>query len=253
MFGPMLVTLTGASDDVDVKALVDLSAEFPFVEWGILYSHNQSGLGGKYPSRTWMDKFFDTVKATGYRTPMNTAIHLCGSSVSDYINDSLYTTQQSSKRIINIMEFLHPYFNMDNFRLQLNFTLPHIDFDLDELDSVIGGELFPVITQHKPKNSVIIEYEYPSNHQLLFDTSGGRGISPELWPTQIPEKMCGYAGGIGPANISQVLKQLSEIVVTPYWIDMENNLRTDDKFDLIKCRQVLEAVHSFGDCMGYLE
>lgn len=244
MFAPNLVTLTGASDDVDVKALYDLSLEFPFVEWGILYSHKQNGLGGKYPSKTWINNFFEMVAAASDTTPMNVAIHLCGSSVNDYVNDSLYP--QRMDIIGENLEFLYPFFLFDNLRIQLNFTLPHVKFELDDLATVINGELIPVITQYKPQNESLLTLDFPSNHQLLFDTSGGRGISPDVWPAQIPEKMCGYAGGIGPNNISQVLTQLSEIVVTPYWIDMENNLRTvDDKFDLVKCRKVLETVRGF--------
>ena len=245
MLAPTLVTLTGASDDVDVKELVDLSLEFPFVEWGILYSHKLSGVEQKYPSRQWIKKFFDTVNMTGYSNPMNVALHLCGNVIDDYINDTLFTVNPSSKNNINIVEFMHPYFILENFRLQLNFTLPHIGVDIEDIEAVISGELFPIITQHKPANTILLEYGFPSNHQLLFDTSGGRGITPTEWPEQIPEKMCGYAGGIGPDNIKDVLSAISNIAVTPYWIDMEAKLRTNDKFDLDKCRYILNIVKEF--------
>jgi hypothetical protein len=35
------VTITGADDDVDIGDLVDLSARYPFVEWGILSSSSR--------------------------------------------------------------------------------------------------------------------------------------------------------------------------------------------------------------------
>jgi hypothetical protein len=32
----------------------------------------------------------------------------------------------------------------------------------------------------------------------------------------------------------------------PYWIDMESGVRTDDRFDLGKCRAVCDAVYGGG-------
>ena len=46
------VTITGADDAVDPGALVALSAEFPFVEWGILFSKSREG-EARYPSAEW--------------------------------------------------------------------------------------------------------------------------------------------------------------------------------------------------------
>ena len=53
----------------------------------------------------------------------------------------------------------------------------------------------------------------------------------------------GYAGGLGPGN---VLDELTRIATAcgdcRAWIDMETKLYTGGKFDLSKCRQVLEQV-----------
>jgi hypothetical protein len=37
------VTVTGASDDTDIKKMLDIQSDYPFVEWGILLSRSQSG------------------------------------------------------------------------------------------------------------------------------------------------------------------------------------------------------------------
>ena len=50
----------------------------------------------------------------------------------------------------------------------------------------------------------------------------------------------GYAGGIGPDNVVDVLRDIGP--VRPTWIDMESGVRTGDKFDLAKVRRVLEQV-----------
>jgi phosphoribosylanthranilate isomerase len=70
----------------------------------------------------------------------------------------------------------------------------------------------------------------------LFDRSGG------LWPPHPGgDRLVGYAGGIGPDNVADVLEQIG--ATGPYWIDMESGVRTDDRFDLGKCRRVCEAVY----------
>jgi hypothetical protein len=47
------VTLTGADDDVDPQQLAEISQEYPFVEWGILFSQSKSGVE-RYSSIDWV-------------------------------------------------------------------------------------------------------------------------------------------------------------------------------------------------------
>jgi phosphoribosylanthranilate isomerase len=78
----------------------------------------------------------------------------------------------------------------------------------------------------------------------LFDASSGRGIAPAAWPAH-PGRRVGYAGGIKPDNVLDVIRA-GVGAAGPYWIDMESGVRTDDRFDLTKCRQVCEAVYGGG-------
>jgi hypothetical protein len=78
----------------------------------------------------------------------------------------------------------------------------------------------------------------------LFDASGGRGITPAAWPAH-PGRLVGYAGGITLQNVIDVLAAGVGAAV-PYWIDMESGVRTDDRFDIEKCRLVCEAVYGAG-------
>lgn len=79
---------------------------------------------------------------------------------------------------------------------------------------------------------------------VLFDPSGGRGIEAFRWPSPPIGCHLGYAGGIKPDQIVDTLKEIG-VVDSPFWIDMESGVRTDDKFDLAKVRQVLEAAKPF--------
>lgn len=47
------VSITGADDSVNPKDLVELSEEFPFVEWAILLSKSRMR-SNRYPSLNWM-------------------------------------------------------------------------------------------------------------------------------------------------------------------------------------------------------
>jgi hypothetical protein len=82
---------------------------------------------------------------------------------------------------------------------------------------------------------------------ILIDPSGGRGISP-VWRDvrrEIDAKVAtdvrlGYAGGIRPDNVEYALETID--AAPSAWIDMESGVRTDDRFDLSKVRDVLEKV-----------
>jgi phosphoribosylanthranilate isomerase len=78
---------------------------------------------------------------------------------------------------------------------------------------------------------------------MLFDASGGRGISPADWPQAVNTTFCGYAGGLSPENVAQAV-QIIGTRANRYWIDMESGVRDErDRFSLEKCRAVCEAVY----------
>ena len=83
---------------------------------------------------------------------------------------------------------------------------------------------------------------FPENETVswLYDCSGGRGKVPNTWPRTDQDRLVGYAGGIGPENVLDVLDQIPS---TNYWIDMETHVRTNDIFDLDKCLSVLKQVY----------
>ncbi len=72
----------------------------------------------------------------------------------------------------------------------------------------------------------------------------------------------GYAGGIGPSTIDNVLVAVGrampdDLSATPAWIDMESSLRTlvvknkectefADIFDLNKCMECIEIAKKYG-------
>lgn len=91
----------------------------------------------------------------------------------------------------------------------------------------------------------------------LFDFSGGHGVyAPSKWAvhekdSELLSRGVGFAGGIGPENTINVVRQIEEnlvigsefLVNTQIWIDMESGVRTEDWFDLRKVEQVIRQIN----------
>jgi hypothetical protein len=228
------VTITGADDMTDMYELVDLSAEFPFVEWGILVSARNEGRQ-RFPSRHWIELFSGQVRRHG----MKVATHICGEWVRELLVGELNW---------NCLPFgLLPV----SWRVQINThggVYPSTTAMWDRMDELRGKKFifqWEGVNDHLARAT--IQRGGLSALSVLFDKSGGMGLVPDEWPKQLSGIYCGYAGGLGPHNISQQLEKLEHLCQWEYWIDMEQNVRTDDgeKLDLAKVRTVLETVRDW--------
>lgn len=223
------VTLTGADDSVEPKDMAILSDKFKFVEWGILFSQSKSGVT-RYPSNDWVLKLLNN--------NFNLAAHLCGKWVDDALNGEITFLNNSRMHCFNRIQL-----NMGKDRLQLAMTSNGLKQAVAKVNKpVIFGGNYKYINV----TSDFFILLYP-----LFDCSGGRGILND-WSKPFIDKdgkalFCGYAGGLGPENIAEELKKIDNIVGdATIWIDMESKLRTDNRFDLDKCEQVLQIAKLYG-------
>ncbi len=79
----------------------------------------------------------------------------------------------------------------------------------------------------------------------LYDTSHGEGVTPNEWPNEEMPFPTGWAGGIGPDNVWNVVVETMKRKESrrPKWLDMETKLRDNgDHFDIVKCLEVLQIV-----------
>ncbi len=91
----------------------------------------------------------------------------------------------------------------------------------------------------------------PKSFDILSDVSGGKGITPSKtnqWPKPYHDNF-GYAGGIGPHNVIDVLNQLSGLIEAGQvntWIDMESSLKckSTGRFQVENAVAVLEKLRS---------
>jgi hypothetical protein len=232
------VTVTGADDSVDLQELIEISKKFPFVEFGILCSKNNSGTP-RFPSQKWIDRLYSRINPNLFIVPdINLSMHLCGSWVRSlcYGDNAIYK------------DWISQYiWRFD--RIQLNFhQIDHRSNDVKSV-SVLKTLQKPIIYQMDNVNDSLFMRAsklgldcYP-----FYDISGGRGIIPDEWPKPLTN-YCGYAGGLSPDNLKENLNKLSEIVGdTPIWIDAETHLRSknDIQFDLDKVMKFLEIAKPY--------
>lgn len=242
------VTLTGADDTVQMKDLIALSNEFPFVEWGILISnHVDDRKRPRFPSWNWLK---DMPNYEGG----NFSLHICGSYLLDIWQ-------------MGIMPFNSRY----EVDLQAKFSRAQLNFhgDAIEKDDGIDGEGYPTLsfalsTDNDSDWEFIVQLDDVNNWVLdelkkdhprlklsgLYDCSHGAGIKPDKWPVPNSNWKVGYAGGLGPDDLEEDIKAILEVAGDqPIWIDMETKIRSfvngKDIFDLDKCRVALEKASKF--------
>jgi hypothetical protein len=236
------VTITGADDSTDIEWLVRMTERFPFVEWGILASESSQGRY-RFPSPRWITDLQGVAIARG---GLPLSLHLCGRWV----------------RQLLVGELAIPPSLLDCFtRVQLNFHAERTRCDgkafASALDTIKGKDFifqFDGATGNKHMEAAM-ENDFERCF-VLFDVSGGAGIVPKQWPK--PEMIdvfpgehgegveqpayCGYAGGLGPKNLSRQLPLIAAAAGDArIWIDMETWVRTpdDSRLDCLAVESVL--------------
>ena len=217
----MRVTITGADNDVDPAELKKLSWEYPFVEWGILYSHKRQGTP-RYPDRDWIAHLADEAK----HPIVQVAVHLCGSAAREMVaGQSIWPVGGGVTRT----PFQRIQINGYTGKLHRKYTRRP------------GPELILQVREASEICIVALDVLEMPNASILYDPSGGRGIAPQGWPDAPAGVRMGVAGGIGLDNVVEVWGQAGAVGAS--WVDMETSVRNvNDRFDLVRVRAVLKAV-----------
>lgn len=253
------VTITGADDSIRPSDLIPLTERFPFVEWGILASYNntiKSGGSNRYPSLDWIRELQNKSLATGKLPRL--ALHINGQWV----------------RSLLLGDATIPGWLLNEFgRIQLNF---HADRNVcnpgsfaESLKRFVGRDFIFQLDGSKGNQHLESAHEHEVPRCFgLFDLSGGAGRLPPSWSKPIyldvfpgedgegVEQYAyhGYAGGLGPDNLAEQLPLILEAAsgdehthAGRIWIDMETRVRSNDdrQFDLAKVVKCLEIAEQF--------
>lgn len=225
-----IITFTGIDEDTHLEHLYSLSSIRDNIEWGILYSPTKQGKDDRYPSEIFIKDFIQFA----IENNMKFAVHMCGNAVSDILfNETIPVFENKYIRDSN-----------SNIRIQLNRKFKKKEYD----------NIFEVLHWYRHLNFIILNNEinknlcneiqkmnYLTNTHFLYDESGGNGKETEMYPEAI-KHYHGYSGGLGIHNIKGKIKTFEKISSSDYWIDMESNIRHDNKFSLKKVNDILNIV-----------
>jgi hypothetical protein len=222
------VTITGADDAVDSKALLALSNAFPFVEWGILFSVRRQGTP-RYPSEAWRERLVRV-----FRDDLPLSLHLCGQAAHVTLAGDPSWAEEEGQGFRRIQ--------VNGYKVPGRGTSPGLLRVTRE-----AGNVFTWILQVPDDRSLAdaaVDARGLGDAAILFDPSGGRGLEAKTWPPSPHGVSMGFAGGITPDNVEDVLRAIGPRA-EDFWIDMESGVRTDDAFDLAKVRRVLETTERY--------
>ena len=258
-----MVTVTGADDSVKPSDLASVAAEFPFVEFGILFKGTENrvrvaDLGlpvvsrpskPRFPSLDWLLELLCEVEP---RVNPNLALscHMCGQAALDFLEGAFLVGYQPvnihfRRCQINTHGVPH-YFNVRGLRETVRRMTMNGQQVIFQYDNVNTDAMLACTGKH-------VHDEYESGDlgiSALYDRSHGRGVLPGEWShplakTKIP---VGFAGGLSPENVASQIERILPVVgEKPFWIDAETHLRSDDgrRFDLDKVRWFLEAAKPY--------
>jgi hypothetical protein len=220
------VTITGPDDQSDPDDLVRLATEFPFVEWGILFTRRSSR--PTFPSDAWVERL-------RRRAPegMRLSGHVCSTWAREVCTGrwpAKLNLERFGRAQLNIARYLTEVASPEGLARCLP---PGREYILQVGTSRERG--LALAAQLQGLGSTV---------SVLFDASGGKGISPKSWPSVPAALKCGFAGGLGPDNLAGELRRLERIVGDRVvWIDMQSRVRSEDgaALDLTKVRTCLEV------------
>lgn len=231
------VTLTGADDSVDPYQLIELSREFPFVEWGILIgSHDGTQ---RFPKRDWISRLCSANDDVPHCVQLS--LHICGARM---------------RNIANGNPDIHDYLS----GCETMFQRTQLNWHGEEQLPIVGSNVFysfMFLQNDGWEPEVIFQLDGANDHLFvnagrlyrvsgLFDCSHGAGVMPTSWPISRGDIRCGWAGGLGPDNVVEEFQKIQKKAIQPFWIDMETKLFNDkNEFDLTKCRSVLEQIEGY--------
>lgn len=248
------ISFIGADENTDVNQLFEMCANSKIpIEIGLLYSPNKAGKQKRYPSLNYIIEFvtkwsaaeikynnIDLLSTDQLSSKLRYAsdnvnrptlsLHLCGDGVRQFLKEK--------SEIINLSHFFE--------RVQLNFSISEYDQDdlFDHIEHLASGNSFTgniILQQNKSKKEFNKKFVNNNRIVFLFDGSGGFGRVLDAPEQPITGNYCGYAGGIGPDTVEDILIKIYKLKSDAnFYIDMESKIREDNYFSIEKCQKVIE-------------
>lgn len=231
------ITCSDMREYNEIDDIVDLGNRYPMAEFAI--QAHPSKFSGNMPRYIWFCTLMDAVR----KTDVNLAMHvnsewrteICHGHVPYDILRLWNMRRDNGKPIIGRVQ-VNINGGKDKYRFYANKVadiiraFPDIEF----------------IFQYTPaqKNRIKKLDKTGAKFSLLYDASGGRGISPLSWSGAIlPDHKTGYSGGLSPENVYHNLWKINCVLPKKYttWIDAEGKLKDPEtkQFDIVRAEQYI--------------
>lgn len=245
-----LITCSGANETTDIEMLVKILASYRRAEIGVQVSEKKCCFGSQ--RMVWIQNLVHYLGVN--KKFINAALHINPSWVEDVGQGILSHELQHLLTIRNIKG--NPFFQ----RVQLNFKIgrdriPDV-YRLLNLMQLYKSRRF--IFSYNEENAAFIKKMYSLCQEvglrfdILYDESHGEGIVPkQRQPAVFTNIMQGYAGGIGPDNVAEVLDEIAlaqkkKQSLLGVAIDAEGKLKNaDGHFDIELCQRYLQAAYEW--------
>lgn len=219
------ITITGIDKLTPIKELQELQEKFPWVEFGVLFSKHWYENGQRYPNP---DYLLPDLADRG----LHLSAHICGSMAREIVCTNIW---QPFSEIIEYKNFIFD-------RIQLNVA--SMSFPGIQSSPLSLPRIYKELIIQQRSTMEIDVYKAMVNKRnyvsILFDQSSGKGIGLDMYDmNQNPYIKAGYAGGINPDNVADILIHLFKKANHPFWIDVESGVRTRDYLDLEKVYKLL--------------
>ncbi len=244
------ITCSGVNETTDIEALARLLASYPYAEIGVQVNEKKCSFDSR--RMYWIHSL--VAYLNGHGQMINAALHVNPSWVEDFGQGIVAPELQKLLYLRNV--YGKPFFG----RVQLNFKIGRDRtpdaYRLHNLMQLYGSRRFIFSYNESNADFIRLMSELCSNvgpkFDLLYDDSHGEGIVPKTRKKPIFLDVCqGYAGGIGPDNVSDVLDQLAVVYANSslyeaITIDAEGKLKGDNRhLDLDLCHQYLKIAHEW--------
>lgn len=221
------VTCSDPREHNSIKSIIDLG-HLQHAE--IAVQCHPSKMSDGMPRNIWFNELLYSVNQL-FR--FNLAIHINAEWANDIcVNGKIPDT------VLKWIQIEKSYNNPLIKRIQLN--MPEVtarNINADKLAKIIHDfKKTEFIFQYNIRTKSAIEKMHITGvpFSILFDASGGNGVSPERWEEPpYDNHPTGYSGGLGPENVIRNINAINKIVApeTEIWIDAEGKLKTPTLFN----------------------
>lgn len=232
------ITCSDMREYNEIDDIIDLGKKYPMAEFAI--QAHPSKFSAHMPRYVW----FDTLAHASRVNDINLAMHvnsewrteICRGKIPYEIKRMWDLKRDNGKPVIG--------------RVQVNINGGNTPFRFyaQRVADIIRAYLdIEFIFQYTPKqrDRICALNETGAKFSLLFDASGGRGISPDAWHAPVMENhKMGYSGGLSPENVVDNLDKINMVLPLGYntWIDAEGKLKNPDtkQFDTARAEQYIQ-------------